>query len=115
MKPAQLESEIRVSMREWRSPALERKLYAGTSTPGGDLLLYRRKSESTAFDARANSLERWDFAAGENVIMALDDAAAPGISLQARMRAGVHGKLMGEKFRAQGKTSVIPGRRGIDF
>ncbi|UWE12252.1 hypothetical protein [Actinacidiphila bryophytorum] len=105
-----------VSQREWGDPAGDRKLHAVAQTSMGEAELYRRRSTAQDFDARANSLENWELVIGGETKVTVRDAAAPGISLQKRMRTGIHGEILGVEFRAQAAMRNVMSRfRHVDF
>ncbi|SHN37876.1 hypothetical protein [Actinacidiphila paucisporea] len=82
----------------------------------GETELYRRRSTAQDFDARANSLEMWELVIGGETKMSVRDAAAPGISLQKRMRTGIHGEILEDEFRARGALrNLMSRRRRVDF
>lgn len=105
-----------VSQGKWRDPAGDRKLYALARSSMGETELYRRRSPAQDFDARANSLEVWELVISGETKMTVRDAAATGISLQKRMRTGIHGEVLGTEFRAQAAMrNLMTRRRLVEF
>nr|WSX76837.1 hypothetical protein OH826_25190 [Streptomyces sp. NBC_00899] len=116
MSDGSIKRKLLVPRREWVRPAGARKLHALVESSMGEAEFYRRRSAAQDFDARANCLEAWELVVGGETKMSVRDAGAPGISLQKRMRTGIHGEILGNEFRAQGAMrNLMSARRRVDF
>jgi hypothetical protein len=115
MRPPGVRTEILVPRERWRAPVAHRTLCAVARTPAGDIHLFRDRSSSTAFEARAQSWETWDFVPGDGAdpLLSLADAAPPGFTLHARMRRGVHGTVAGREAHAHAVRALRPARRAV--
>lgn len=115
MGPSSVRTEILVPPKQWRAPVVHRTLCAVARTTAGDIRLFRSRSKSTAFEARAESWETWDFVQVDaaDPLLSLADAAPPGLALTARLRHGVHGALAGRELHAHVVKALRPARRVV--
>lgn len=104
-----------VSTKEWLDPVQAETLHTIVQTKIGNFTLYRKPARRNTVEAKAENWEEWNFTFGDQVVMTIEDAAAPWISLHKRMRAGIHGKLDGMAFRAHAKRSIAPSKRTVRF
>jgi hypothetical protein len=83
-------------------------------TDHGDFTLFREPGARPGFVAVAEAWERWQFVLGDDVVLEVEDAAAPWLPVAGRLRQGVHGTLDGVPFTTRpARRSVLPRRRGL--
>lgn len=116
MPELRIEASWRGPSAAWRQPAHQHRQYAALPTDRGEYALFRGPGERLTPSAKAGARERWRFTLGEDVVLEIDDAAAPWYGLRARMRAGIKGRVDGVPFTARAASrSFAQRRRGIHF